>query len=307
MDAFQNIGLKDYFKRYGIKFALKRGIFTACPFHIVKDYENKKILYYRKVQKWLKKKYLYAASVMPEGLQFGSADLDNPIWIYWKQGVENAPELVKKCINSVQKNAKQKVILLTEENSNEFIRFPAFILEKLNSGNISAAAFSDLLRFSLLEHYGGTWIDATVYLTGPLPHYITESELFAFRDSFGLIENHALIPNWLLHSKPNNKIMTAVRNMSFEYWKNEKHVVDYLFTYIILTIILEQNKEDMTAIPYVSSEYCRLLMNELGNQFDQEKFDHITSLSSVHKLSYKLKNDVVNKDGTVYRHLMNGR
>ena len=43
MGAFQNIGVSDYLKRYGWKYGIQRGAFTAFPFHIVNDYENKKI------------------------------------------------------------------------------------------------------------------------------------------------------------------------------------------------------------------------------------------------------------------------
>ena len=105
MGAFQNIGVSDYLKRYGWKYGIQRGAFTAFPFHVINDYENKKILYYSKVEKKLKKKYLKSASIDPEGLKFGTIEVDNPIWVYWKQGLDQAPAIVKSCINSIKKNA----------------------------------------------------------------------------------------------------------------------------------------------------------------------------------------------------------
>lgn len=53
MAAFQNIGIDGYFKRYGFKYGIKRALFMINDIHIVKDYENKKILYYHKAQKYL--------------------------------------------------------------------------------------------------------------------------------------------------------------------------------------------------------------------------------------------------------------
>lgn len=50
MAAFQNIGIDGYFKRYGFKYGIKRALFMINDIHIVKDYENKKILYYHKAQ-----------------------------------------------------------------------------------------------------------------------------------------------------------------------------------------------------------------------------------------------------------------
>ena len=49
-------------------------------------------------------------------------------------------------------------------------------------------------------------------LTGKIPEYILESDFFAFRDTFGLIENPATISNWLLHSVPHNIIIKEAKN-----------------------------------------------------------------------------------------------
>ena len=304
MDAFQNIGFKDYFRRYGYKYGIQRGIFTAFPLHVVKDYENKKILYYRKIEKTLKHKYSDAATKNPEGLKFGSVDCKNPIWIYWKQGIENAPDIVKACIQSIKDNTENEVIIITEENTADYVVFPVYILEKLSSGNMSAAAFSDLLRFTLLEHFGGTWIDATVYLTDKLPAYITDSDLFAFRDSFGSIRNPALMSVWLLHSTDGNTIIREARNIMYEYWKHQDYVIEYLLPYIILTMVLENHPDEFSMMPYANSDYCHLMLNEIGNTYDTMKYKHIISLSSVHKLSYKLQEYVYSNKDNVYHRIV---
>lgn len=93
--------------------------------------------------------------------------------------------------------------MLSDKNLYKYIKLPQFIEQKWDKGILSAAAYSDVIRFSLLEHYGGTWIDATVLLTGPLPEYVMNNDLFAFRDSLGLIYNPALFPTWLLHCRKN--------------------------------------------------------------------------------------------------------
>lgn len=110
MAAFQNIGIDGYFKRYGFKYGIKRALFMINDIHIVKDYENKKILYYHKAPKYLFRKYAKYANVDPYGIVFGDQELDNPIWIYWKQGINNAPILVQKCVESVQNNTSGHVM-----------------------------------------------------------------------------------------------------------------------------------------------------------------------------------------------------
>ncbi len=304
MKAFQNISANGYLKRYGMKYGFLRALFLANPFHILNDYENKKILYYRKIKKYLIKKYYKYCDSVPEGLQFGECAVENPIWIYWKQGFENAPEIVNKCVKSVMEYAENPVIQLDEKCVTKYVKFPSDVMRKYNEGVISDAALADLLRFSLLEHFGGTWIDATVLLTGPIPQYILESDFFAFQDRFGLIENPALISNWLLHCKAGNVAMQKTRNMSFAYWNKEKHVIEYLFTYIILQIIIENNKEKIGWFPYANSDYCHQYLDNLAEPYSEQLLYHIKELSTIHKLTYKLKESVYVTPNTFYEHLI---
>lgn len=274
------------------------------PVHLIDDYENRKILYYRLVYARLKEKYLKNATCNPVGITFGTTGVENPIWVYWKQGLDAAPDLVKKCIQSVQKKVTQKVIVLSEKNVGKYISFPDYVIEKMNRGKMSAAAYSDLLRFTLLEHFGGTWIDATVYLTGALPEYITESEFFAYQDTFGVIENPALISNWLLHCKTNNIVMRETRNMAFAYWKQESYVIEYLFTYMLLTISLENHPEVKDKMPYANSDYSHLMLNNMAEKYDDIKFRHMEQLTSVHKLSYKLREHVYRDEENFYHRII---
>ena len=304
MAAFQNIGIDGYFKRYGFKYGIKRALFMINDIHIVKDYENKKILYYHKAQKYLFRKYAKYANVDPYGIVFGDQELDNPIWIYWKQGINNAPILVQKCVESVQNNTSGHVIVLDDESVKQYVTLPDDILKKYNSGNISDAALSDLIRFSLLEHFGGTWVDATVYMTSDLPQYIIESDFFAFKDTFGLIKNPALISNWLLHCKKHNTVMRAARNMSFAYWLNEKYVIDYLFTYILLNISLQENEDSVGNYPYANSDYSHLLLDCIDERYDETKMKYINYLAPIKKLTYKLKKETYEKENTFLKYVL---
>ena len=292
MGAFQNIGVSDYLKRYGWKYGIQRGAFTAFPFHVVNDYENKKILYYSKVEKKLKKKYLKSASIDPEGLKFGTIEVDNPIWVYWKQGLDQAPAIVKSCINSIKKNADTEVVVITDDNAEQYVKFPTYIMEKLAKGTMSTAAFSDLLRFSLLEHYGGTWIDSTVYLTDPIPDMILNSDFFAVRNSLLLIDNPVLYPAWFLHAKKGNKTIREIRNVAFAYWLKNEHVIEYLLPNLIITLVVKSNPEVEKAIPYMNSDYSEYLVKVLAEDYSEEKWNWIKKLTGIHKLTYKLDADI---------------
>lgn len=306
MSVFKNIGIEGYFKRYGLKYAISRGIFMSWPFHYNRDYENNKILYYKKVKKTFEKRYLKFTSQSPDGLEYPFGEkLDNPIWVYWAQGIENAPEIVRQCINSINKYAKSEVIVLTNENLNDYIVMPESIVSKYKKGNISNAAYSDLVRLALLEHYGGTWVDATVYLSAGIDEYVLNSDFFAYRDTFGMIENPALYASWFIHAKPECKIIKAARNMAFAYWENENHAVEYLWVYIFLTIAVEIDDTGVD-IPYASSEYSHRLFEELDKKYNTEKWQYLTGLTQVHKLSYKVTEETKNTNNSFYKFICSG-
>lgn len=302
MSAFQNIGIHDYIKRYGLRYGLGRALYLSLPIHYIDDYENKKILYYKKTKKYLEKNYIKFAETDINGIEYNKNIDNEPIWVYWKQGVENAPEIVKKCISSVIKYNKENTIVLDDKNINDYIKLPNNLLEKNNKGKMSNAALSDIIRLALLEHYGGTWIDATVYLTGSLPQFILKSDFFAFQDKFGLIQNAALVSNWLIHAKKHNEIIREALNMTTAYWVKESYVKEYLFVYILLEMAMERNVDKGMNIPYANSDYCHLLLDILDHDFNEDEFEHIKELSTIHKLTYKL-NECVNENNSYYNHL----
>ena len=103
----------------------------------------------------------------------------------WLQGVENAPDLYKACLNSIKKNLiDYRIILITNENLDQFVTFPSYILKKYKSNEITKTQFSDLLRLELLIKYSGTWLDASVLLT-KYDRIFFDNNLFFFQ-SFNL-------------------------------------------------------------------------------------------------------------------------
>ena len=88
------------------------------------------------------------------------------IWICWWQGLENAPDIVKKCVESIRIHAgNHKIVMITDENYKEFVGISDCGLEeKYRRGIITKTHLSDLLRISLLARYGGVWLDSTFFL-----------------------------------------------------------------------------------------------------------------------------------------------
>ena len=290
-DYYQNIGMKGFIQRYGIVNAVKRGAFMFIKLHLVKDYEVRKVLWQERASTKIKPYLKYKATDI-EGLSFPENDVENPIWIYWNKGIEQAPIIVQKCYESVCEYSNQKIILLNDQNLADYIRLPDYIEKKKDAGQIPMAGYADLMRFALLEHYGGTWIDSTVYLTEPLPDTILNSDFFAMRNSLLLIDNPVLYPAWFLHAKEGNKTIREIRNVAFAYWLKNEHVIEYLLPNLIITLVVKSNPEVEKEIPYMNSDYSEYLVKVLADDYSEEKWNWIKKLTGIHKLTYKLDADI---------------
>ena len=299
-DYYQNINLKGFFNRYGVKYGINRALFTKIPFHYIKDYEIKKVLWQKKAINKIKK-YLIYKNENPKGFKFSQEKYDNPIWVYWDKGIENAPAIIKKCYESLIKYHGDKVILLTENNLKNYIKMPDYIEEKRLNGSIPIAGYTDLMRFALLENYGGTWIDSTIYLTDKIPEEILNCEFFSFQNTLGLLDNPVLFPAWFLHAEKHSKKITEIRNVAFAYWVKEKHVIEYLLPNLIITSLMDKNT--YSRMPYMNSDYSEYLIRILGDTYSKEKMDWVKKLTSIHKLTYKL-DESINKENTFFKKII---
>ena len=223
-------------------------------------------------------------------------DVENPIWIYWNKGIEQAPIIVQKCYESVCKYSNQKIILLNDRNLADYIRLPDYIEKKKDAGQIPMAGYADLMRFTLLEHYGGTWIDSTVYLTDLIPDMILNSDFFAVRNSLLLIDNPMQYPAWFLHAKKGNKTIREIRNVAFAYWLKNEHVIEYLPPNLIITLVVKSNPEVEKAIPYMNSDYSEYLVKVLADDYSEEKNQYVVIASQVHLSSGIILLGMVNED-----------
>ena len=67
-------------------------------------------------------------------------------------------------IQSKKNAGDHRVIILTEDNYKQYVNIPEWLEEKKNKGVISRTHFSDVLRLTLLSHYGGLWLDSTFFV-----------------------------------------------------------------------------------------------------------------------------------------------
>lgn len=221
----------------------------------------------------------------------------NKVWFLWLQGIEQAPDIVKICYSSVQKNlGDRELIFLTDENYRDYILFPDYIQKKIDSGIITKTHMSDLLRLELLTRYGGTWIDATVYLSSSnIPDYMLDSDLFLFQKLKPALDgNPKSISSWYITSCTKNPILVLAKELLYEYWKKEIRLIDYFLMHNFIELAIETYPSEWKKVVPFSSSTPHILLLRLFDEYDRVIWDSVMSQTSIHKLTYKFKDDQIN-------------
>lgn len=231
------------------------------------------------------------------------------IWVFWGQGEENMPPLVKACYKQLRHH-NDNVQLLTNDNVNNFIKLPDIVMRKVNSGEITWAYFSDIIRNSVLAKHGGLWVDATAWTSGEIPieiflkyKFISPSEQSAtnnrsvrFWSTFNWNWN-----GWCMWSNCKNyKIFSFVADMLIEIAKRENVIPDYVtidyLIYLAIRLFPEthQDLEKAKEIPCSNRHKLALMMNEV---YDENKYKELIKDNFIFKLSFRANWYKTTKEG----------
>lgn len=238
---------------------------------------------------------------------------ESVIWVSWQQGYDDAPTLVKKCINSIKNSTNHKVILLTNDNISDYVDLPDYIYEKYNKGTITNAQFSDILRMSLLAQRGGLWIDATVFVPDTIPEDVFKQQFYTCKRN---INNSSYVSQYRWTSFLNGcqkgcVIQKAMMDLFLAYWKDKNYLIDYLLVDFFMLIIYEnipKAKQLIDDLQYNNSKIERLqeLMNE---PFNAEEYDRLMNSEDtfMFKLSWRMnfKEKTVDGRDTYYGRFIN--
>ena len=263
----------------------------------------------QKVKIKLRKKYIKKLIRFDKNYIEQKKEVSNKIWICWFQGIENAPDIVKKCYDSVKNNLSNKeIILITEKNMSNYVSFPDYIMKKWKAGIITNTHMTDLLRLELLSKYGGMWLDATVFCSRKIeeiPEYYFNSNLFMYQCLKPGRDGHTTyISSWLISAKSNNKILMATQYLCYEYWKKNNKMIDYFLLHDFLSIVLEFYEEDWKKIIPVDNSAPHILLLRLFDKYDEDIWNSIKEQVPFHKLTYKFEKEKMKEERTFYKRLL---
>lgn len=210
---------------------------TACP-------EETRYKAYKMVRQttmaYLEKHYSERVGALVSDPQPGARPEEPILWVFWWQGEENAPEIVKQCINSMRDHAgKFRLQVVDHTNYMDFASVSESMETRRRNGEISLTHFSDYYRMALLEEWGGLWIDASIYVDSTMDVSLLDKPLFTIRNPGADPVN---ISNWdwtvgVVGGWKGNTLFSVCRQLLEDYWRTHNSPVDYfIFDYFIRLI-----------------------------------------------------------------------
>lgn len=238
----------------------------------------------------------------------------NKIWICWWQGIDNAPEIVKACVDSIKRNAGRcEIIFITENNYKDYVSFPDWVEEKRKAGIFSRTHYSDLLRMNILSRYGGIWIDATFFCTKPCFEEYMRQPLWSIKrpDYLHCSVAGGYFAGYSLGCGYENRwIFKVIFDFLCLYWKENDKLIDYLLVDYAVVLAQRHDKETADAFKKIrpNNKWCDELFKILGQPFNEGQWRKISEDTCLYKLTWKQSFDKKTADGkeTFYGKLIYG-
>ena len=228
------------------------------------------------------------------------------IWTMWQQGEAQMPETVQASMKTIKDFAKRndcEFYLLTDENLADFINIPIDITEKYKKKELSAAHYSDIIRFSLLYQYGGIWMDATLFVS---PYATLEM----FEGDFFTLNHPPLQPEkmertvgdfkwagFFLAGKKGKPYFKHIRDLYLYYVRKYPVFIHYLMMdYFILSEYkcspYFENLVDRLPI-LAPAERVWFLRDHAHDLFEEKEWEEVLKTTPILKTTYKIKKEEV--------------
>ena len=148
-----------------------------------------------------------------------------PVWTYWETpDSRSPPEIVQRCYKNWKSIGKvQEIKFLNPSNITQFIPIQDMEkIEKASSGNI--AVKSDFIGLYILNKFGGTMIDGTVYMHKPLsswlPDAIGNSPFFCFNGTRYASKGGVCPETFFMYAEKNSKVAKEWYDLAMEVGLN---------------------------------------------------------------------------------------
>lgn len=223
------------------------------------------------------------------GADIKSTKVPKIIWMMWWQGIEQAPDIVKMCVSQIYKqNTSCKIYLIDKNNYSDFVDISEEIMEKMRTGKIILAHFSDMIRFQLLARFGGVWVDATLFTTAPMDTAVFNAHFYSVHSEVLTGEpSYAKWTNFFMTTPPNSPLFLFVEEFLKTYFRTFDHAIDYYVTFYAMVIagkLIPEVQKWMNSVP-INNELCFHLYPTL-NKDSSRGIAYLNGNTTIFKLSH---------------------
>lgn len=228
------------------------------------------------------------------------------IWTMWQQGEAQMPETVQASMKTIKDFAKRndcEFYLLTDENLADFINIPRDITEKFKKKELSAAHYSDIIRFSFLYQYGGIWMDATLFVSPYATVEMFEGDFFTLNHPpIGTNQMERTVGDFkwagfFLAGKKGKPYFKHIRDLYIYYVRKYPVFIHYLMMDYFILSEYESNhefKELVDRLPILApAERVWFLRDHAHDLFDEKEWEEMLKTTPILKTTYKIKKEEV--------------
>lgn len=137
------------------------------------------------------------------------------IWTFWD--TDNIPDFIKKCIYTWKiHNPDYEITVLNKINIDHYLGKEEANKIRRWKYNDTPQRFSDLVRLSVLEKYGGIWMDASMVCQKPLDWIHGSCVMYSIPE----LSNDPILESWFIACTENNRF---IRELNKEFRNVERY------------------------------------------------------------------------------------
>jgi hypothetical protein len=207
-------------------------------------------------------------------------------FVYWKQGFETAPAIVRACHRQLTEVLGSQLVSLSDENLNEYLELPVEVRDRCAK---HVAHMSDIIRVGLLAKHGGVWLDATTWVAENPEEYLSrvseQSGFFAYRWT------NSRISSWLMVADSSNYVTATMYEALCAFWKENTKLVGYFMFHDLFECLYFSDpvfKKVVDSTPFEPAAERHILQRKyLFSPYDQDAVKQLLQDSPIQKITYK--------------------
>lgn len=177
-------------------------------------------------------------------------EADAPVWFFWWQGKDAMPEIIRFCYDRmIHAAGNHPVILLSQENVEQYVRFPDFVWEQFRQKKLRIQHLADMIRVQLIRNYGGIWLDASIYCLRDIPETAFLYDIFSlsFTPSYENV-SECRWTTFAIGGHKGNLLFSFLDDFFIDYCRSGKPFVDYFMFDCAIAVAYENFPEVKNAI-----------------------------------------------------------